>query len=219
MSGEGFLDRWSRRKRAAAAPEVAPETPSDAPEPAEAEAPEDQGPSEEEIAALPPVEDITSDTDLRQYLRKGVPRALRNAALRRKWQLNAAIRDHRDIAVDYAWDWNMPGGVPGDGGPLDRDTVARMAEDLLGPREPATPQPKAETLAAAPQTPPSEGTSQPASRAPEPAQPPPGDPSNDGPTDRNAGAPPARTPDPDPTPSTVEGDAAPRRRHGGAAPV
>jgi len=226
MSGEGFLDRWSRRKRAAATREAevataeadARERP-EAPPPSEtAETPpppDDAALTEEELAALPPVEEIDADTDLRQYLRKGVPRALRNAALRRKWLLNAAIRDHRDIAVDYAWDWNVPGGVPGDGGPLDRDTVARMAERLLAPPEPAGPPPQTSSdsrhRAAAPQDVASDSAANAVAPAPAGDAPPPpgGQPAEDSPfaappqTEKRAG--PAR-------------DAAPRRRHGGAAP-
>lgn len=148
MSGEGFLDRWSRRKLAAHAappvetrietrtetdPETAPVSPPEAGQAAPpADVPETLPP--EELARLTPLDAFDADTDLAQFLRKGVPRAMRNAALRRKWLLNTAIRDHKDIAVDYAWDWNVPGGVPGDGGPLDRDKVARMVRDVLDHR-------------------------------------------------------------------------------------
>lgn len=147
MSGEGFLDRWSRRKRTArpAEPQATGPDPQSAtqpdlaPEPAPPLVPPD--PPEtlppEELARLTPLEQMDADTDLGQFLRKGVPQALRNAALRRKWMLNPAIRDHDDIAVDYAWDWNVPGGVPGDGGPLNQDRVARMARQLLEPDQPA----------------------------------------------------------------------------------
>jgi hypothetical protein len=200
MSGEeGFLDRWSRRKRAAAATEL--HAPAETPPlevPAPAEEPETLPP--EELAKLPPVEAIDADTDLAQFLRKGVPRVLRNAALRRKWMLNAAIRDHRDIAVDYAWDWNVPGGVPGDGGPLGPDAVARMARALLGPeRDEATA-----TAAPPPETP-AEAAAAPA-EADEPASAPavPGEP---------APAVPATAAD------RPRSDPPPQRRHGGAAPV
>lgn len=116
---EGFLGRWSRRKRsgveidAEAAPEATSEpgaevtdTPAD---------PEHTPITPEELAALPKIEDLVAGSDIRGFLRPGVPRALKNAALRRMWMLTPAIRDHADPAVDYAWDWNTPGGVPGDG--------------------------------------------------------------------------------------------------------
>ncbi|MDW8443308.1 MAG: DUF3306 domain-containing protein [Acetobacteraceae bacterium] len=113
---EGFLARWSRRKRAAregrpvaAEPEVGP--PSPEPEAAPAA---DAGAAEEEpvdLESLPKIEEITLETDLSVFFRKGVPAALRNAALRRAWSLDPTIRDFIGPA-DYAWDWNTPGGVP-----------------------------------------------------------------------------------------------------------
>ncbi|MFN3936778.1 MAG: DUF3306 domain-containing protein [Gemmobacter sp.] len=142
--GDGFLDRWSRRKRAArraAEPEARP---------APAAAPDAQGADEppispEELAALPPLDQIVPGTDIRPFLRAGVPQALRNAALRRMWMLDPAIRDHADPAVDYAWDWNSPGGVPGSGGRLTQDGVRRMLDALLP--EPAAGARTAETAA------------------------------------------------------------------------
>jgi hypothetical protein len=59
-----------------------------------------------------------------------VPAALKNAALRRMWSLDPAIRDYRDLAVDYAWDWNTPGGLPGGGGGVTADGVADLLRDL-----------------------------------------------------------------------------------------
>ena len=139
----GFLDRWSRRKRESEAePEVAqPET---APEPAEVS--EDEI-SAEELAALPAPEDMTIDTDISPFLKRGVPRAMKNAALRRIWLLNPAIRDHRDLAVDYAWDWNTPGGVPGSGGEVSIRSVSELLQ-RLGNRQPElTAEEQTETLA------------------------------------------------------------------------
>lgn len=143
MTGEGFLSRWSRRKRAepreaegaapiepeaAAAPTQALEAPS--------EAPSALPPlTEEELAALPPVESIDEATDISGYLRTGVPAALKNAALRRFWSATPAVRDYLDPARDYAWDWNVPGGVPGDG-PLGPGFDAKaLAEKLFAKRE------------------------------------------------------------------------------------
>jgi hypothetical protein len=67
-------------------------------------------------------------------LRAGVPRQLRNAAMRRMWMLTPAIRDYSDPAVDYAWDWNTPGGVPGDGIGPSPEKAASMLRELLKPR-------------------------------------------------------------------------------------
>jgi general stress protein YciG len=127
--GEGFLARWSRRKveiqrEEARAPDPLPE----APEPVEAE-PEI---TPEEIEALPKVEELTVDTDISVFLRKGIPEALKNAALRRMWTLDPAIRDFRSEALDYAYDWNVPGGVPGNGPLLPTDDVGAMLRRILG---------------------------------------------------------------------------------------
>lgn len=130
---DGFLGRWSRLKRARARPAPAPvELPP--PEPETEPEPLAEGLSEEELAALPRIEDLVEGSDIRPFLRAGVPRNLRNAALRRMWMLTPAIRDYRDPAVDYAWDWNTPGGVPGDGAAPSAERAAAMLRDLLAPR-------------------------------------------------------------------------------------
>ena len=119
MSGE-FLSRWSRLKEDARRSESGPqpdaaEAPAGAP-PREAEPasvlPEPEL-TPEELAALPKVEEITAASDISGFLRRGVPDALRNAALRKMWTLDPAIRDFVGEARDYAYDWNTPGGVPG----------------------------------------------------------------------------------------------------------
>ena len=137
--GEGVLAAWSRRKRAAAraaprdkdaaaeAAETAAEVEADT-DPASQAAPEI---SAEDLAALPPIDEITGTTDLQPFMKRAVPEALRKAALRKVWLSNALIRDHDDPAVDYAWDWNAPEGVPGAGGVLQRDKVAKMMDDLI----------------------------------------------------------------------------------------
>lgn len=145
MTGEDrFLDRWSRRKVEERKTTLAPGDTEPQPDPAveEDSAPgasgsfqlSDPAPiSEQELAALPPVETLTAQSDLRAFLRPGVPPAVKNAAMRRMWLLTPAIRDHKDCAVDYAWDWNTPGGVPGNGGSMTAESVARMLSDLTKP--------------------------------------------------------------------------------------
>ncbi len=143
MTEKPFLERWSGRK--AAARHEADETSTDNPTPpgdaspqapAPATSPEVSPITEEELAALPPIETLTKGSDIRAFLRPGVPSALKNAALRKMWLATPAIRDHKDIAVDYAWDWNTPGGVPGDGGPLDPVKVKQWARQIAGLEEP-----------------------------------------------------------------------------------
>lgn len=128
-----FLGRWSRNKRAQP---VTPEAVAE-PEPAANQESEQEPLTEEQIAALPDIDDLTPQTDIRVFLQKGVPQALRNAALRRKWMLVPGIRDHKDPAVDYAWDWNTPGGVPGDGAAPSPERAAQMLRDLFAPRRDA----------------------------------------------------------------------------------
>jgi hypothetical protein len=133
---DSFLSRWSRRKRVV---EPAPAEPEQAaPEP---EVPEPPALTEEDIAALPRIEDLVEGSDIKAFLRPGVPAALKNAALRRIWLLTPAIRDYRDPAVDYAWDWNTPGGVPGDGCGPSPERAAQMLRDLFDPPKP-NPEPE-----------------------------------------------------------------------------
>ncbi|MHB2209081.1 DUF3306 domain-containing protein [Methylobacterium sp. CM6257] len=149
---EGFLARWTRRKlavRAAAlADRDAPAVPDDASVPApdapaieaahiEPQAGPEAGPPEPGWADgpaldLPSVDALTPESDLAQFLQAGVPTALRNAALRRMWSLDPAIRDFVSEAREYAYDWNTPGSVPGLGPLLPSDDVKAMLGRLLG---------------------------------------------------------------------------------------
>ncbi len=117
----GFLGRWSARKRAARRAEAAAEA---VPPPVATEAaPGSAAPAalpepEPQIdpADLPPVESIASGRDVQAFLQRGVPKALRQAALRRLWAVDPKIRDFREVA-DYDWDFNAPGYgalLPGD---------------------------------------------------------------------------------------------------------
>lgn len=132
-----FLSRWSRRKL------HADETPSDVqvfqtreprrPDqpPAEAE-PHEGEITLEELASLPGPEELTAASDITGFLRKGVPLALRNRALRRAWAIDPAIRDFVGDARDYAWDWNTPGGVPVSGPLPATMDVKKMVRDIFG---------------------------------------------------------------------------------------
>ena len=152
-----FLKRWAGRKAAARKEQPEVEPPAAAPaDNAESDAPprpRQAAPiTEEELAALPPVETLGAGSDIKDFLRPGVPVALKNAAMRKMWLLTPAIRDHKDVAVDYAWDWNTPGGVPGDGGRLDPTKAAQWARQIAGleerpPKKPRSPGPKADAAA------------------------------------------------------------------------
>jgi hypothetical protein len=154
---EDFLSRWSRRKRAAQRTDAQPE-PAEAPpesagapesvlgpdtaaDPSTAGLPEGE-PDEEEIARLPSLDDLTADSDISMFMRKGVPERLRNAALRRMWSLDPKIRDYVSEAREYAYDWNTPGGVPGFGGPLPPpEEIQKMAARIIGVFTPETEPP------------------------------------------------------------------------------
>src|ERR1700682_2165557 len=142
MSGEdpgdedkGFLARWSQRKREAKQPE--PEAPvADADVPSGPVA-ESDVPQPFDISSLPKLEDVTEGTDITGFLRKGVPEHLRNAALRKSWALDPAIRNYVNPALEYAYDWNTPGGVPGSseiGAGMD---VAQLVSQIMGGGESA----------------------------------------------------------------------------------
>ena len=139
---KGFLARWSQRKQEAKEETRQPER--DAPvadgETAAAPATEAEAPEPFDLASLPSLDELTPETDITAFLRKGVPEHLRNAALRKSWALDPAIRNYVNPALDYAYDWNTPGGVPGSselGAGLD---VARMVSQIMGSGEaPAGP--------------------------------------------------------------------------------
>lgn len=205
----GFLGRWARRKReaereaereaAAAPPEAVAEPAAPAPDvPAELEA------DPELLASLPRLEDITATTDIKVFLQKGVPAALRNAALRRAWSADPIISTYEDPARDYFWDWNAPGGVPGGGGLLDPERVAKMARDIGGKpdSEMDDSEPAPVDTAAAP----AEDAAPEADESAPPA--PPAD-----------AAPPETAPPTAQASTKLEPPATPRRRHGGALPL
>ena len=132
---KGFLARWSQRKQEAKAPEPKRDDPAgESVEPSDSPAPDDVTP-EFDLSTLPTLEELTESTDITAFLRSGVPEQLRNAALRKSWALDPAIRNYVNPALEYAYDWNVPGGVPG-GGELGAGVdVARLVSQIMG--EPA----------------------------------------------------------------------------------
>jgi hypothetical protein len=131
-----FLARWSQRKLEVRQPQTSVPGSVEGVEPV-AQRPADAEPAltAEEIEALPKVEELTPESDISVFLRRGVPDMLRNAALRRMWSLDPAIRNYVGDARDYAYDWNVPGGVPGNGPLLPVDNVETMVQQIFG-REP-----------------------------------------------------------------------------------
>ena len=131
----GFLARWSQRKQEAKQPERDARVAD--PDPAAAE-PVAEAPPEFDLSSLPSLDELTPETDITAFLRKGVPEHLRNAVLRKSWALDPAIRNYVNPALDYAYDWNTPGGVPGSselGAGMD---VAQLVSQIMGTAETAT---------------------------------------------------------------------------------
>ena len=127
---KSFLARWSQRKHEAKQPDQdAPTANSDAPSGPVAESDVAQ---EFDLSSLPKLEDMTATTDITAFLRKGVPEHLRNAALRKSWALDPAIRNYVNPALDYAYDWNTPGGVPGSSEIGSGMDVARLVSQIMG---------------------------------------------------------------------------------------
>lgn len=140
--GESLLARWSRRKRAAAAPSDAREySPPSAPETVKSSSPA-IGETPPTIP-LPPIEAIESASDVKAFLAPGVPLELTRAALRRAWRVDPAIRDFIGLS-ENTWDFDAPDGVPGFGS-LDLQEVRRLVAQVLD--EPGVTDP---TSAAAP---------------------------------------------------------------------
>lgn len=149
----GGGEREEREERSAAQPPEAPATgpgsaaappqaPAEATAPAPARAVGDEpnahapeGPAEGEeeafdLSSLPPIESLTAESDIGAFLRRGVPQALRNAALRRMWTLDPQIRSFIGPA-DYAWDFNAPDAIPGFASTLGGD-VGKLLSQAIG---------------------------------------------------------------------------------------
>jgi hypothetical protein len=150
---DNVFTRWSRRKQAARSNEAAePEKDQLAPDavaPADADRVEEQRAAAEPEAAepaepLPRIEDLTAQSDLSAFLRKGVPKMLKSAALRRMWSLDPVIRDYIGPS-EYAWDFNKPGSMAGFG-PLKaaNESFVDFLSTMSGnPAEPARAAPEA----------------------------------------------------------------------------
>src|ERR1700722_17156226 len=119
MNETDFLARWLRLKREAMTG-------------AHAAAPG-------ELANLPPIESLTSESDLGVFLRSDAPADVVLAALRGAWLKDPKIRDFIGIA-ESQWDFNDPSAMPGFG-PLEvmdegQVVVRRSAPTAAGTAEP-----------------------------------------------------------------------------------
>ncbi|CBS85998.1 DUF3306 domain-containing protein [Azospirillum lipoferum] len=118
MSGEAFLSRWSRLKRTAVKPE--PEAVEIAPPveeaaalpiavadelPADAALPDADGEADDPLKDLPPIEELTGESDFTPFLRAEVPEDLHRQALRKLWTSDPIYANDdglKDYADDYA---------------------------------------------------------------------------------------------------------------------
>jgi hypothetical protein len=138
---ENFVTRWSRLKRESEREkEAGPSEPPLGPETIAADkdgataVPPAEGMHSSPVfdpASLPPIESITAGTDIRSFLRAGVPAELTRAALRRVWTTDPAIRDFISIAENQ-WDFADPTAMPGFG-PLEAtDDVRQLVDQAMG---------------------------------------------------------------------------------------
>jgi len=134
--GDGFLARWSRRKQAAGAEPAEALPPEARPVAAEPTAPAEE--PEVPLAELPPLEQIGPDFDIRPWLKRRLPAAWRQAALRRVWASDPLIRDFKGLA-DYDWDFHTPGALPGFGDLRPDIDIGRLLDQAIGRQRPAAP--------------------------------------------------------------------------------
>ncbi len=108
---DGFLSRWSRRKRAGGATPVVearakgPSSGKAEAPPAEAERKEASARTADQTASdLPDVESLDKDSDYTPFMREGVPENLRRQALRKLWRSDPVLA-FRDGLDDYDDDY------------------------------------------------------------------------------------------------------------------
>jgi Protein of unknown function (DUF3306) len=130
----GFLARWTRRKQEAkAAPAQTPDAPQEAPSATPA-TPQAAGAEAMELP-LPSLDDVVAGGDVSVFLQAHVPESLRNAALRKLWTTDPAIRDFIEMA-DYQWNFNDPDSIPGWSSTLPGVDVQALARRIFGEAEP-----------------------------------------------------------------------------------
>jgi hypothetical protein len=85
------------------------------------------------LETLPAIDSITATTDIRAFLKPGVPDGLKHAALRQAWATDPAIRDFVGIAENQ-WDFNKPQNIPGFGLLDPSQNIQRMVAALSSGR-------------------------------------------------------------------------------------
>jgi hypothetical protein len=109
------LSRWSQRKQAARrgtlVEEAAPDPRRDEetaaiPAPMSDASGTEANPAAEEMPALPPVEELTAESDYTVFLAEKVPEAIKRAALRKLWRSDPVLAN-LDGLNDYDEDYNL----------------------------------------------------------------------------------------------------------------
>lgn len=151
-AGEGFLQRWSRRKaEARSAAENATEDPGAAAEGRPASGGEASGPAQGAPAPaapedLPDIESLDASSDYSAFMRPGVPEHLRSQALRKLWRADPSFSTI-DGLLEYGEDYTIqswPKGLIRTAYQIGRGFVTEI-EKLGGadlPRETAEPAPE-----------------------------------------------------------------------------
>ena len=166
--------------------------------PPQARGPQEKGDDDAiDPATLPPLESLGPDSDYTLFLKKGVPEALRIAALRKAWMSDPFIRDFRGPA-EYALDYTTSAF---DLRPT--DDVAKMLDRIFPPQAPAQGEPAGAVKAEPPPAPQAPPPSMGAAPAPPALELPRKDAEGRAPQAVPAAAPAAPNP---------------RRKHGGAVP-
>jgi len=139
---EPFLKRWARLKAEQAKPE-APEPAIEAPVPV-ASAPAD-APAEVRPEDLPPIEELTAESDFTPFLKEGVPEELKRLALRKLWRSDPVFAN-LDGLVEYGEDFGAAFRNPG---PV--ATLFRLGRGMPGPGDEEEAEQEPEGAAEAPQ--------------------------------------------------------------------
>ena len=115
MSEErGRLSRWAERKAAARRGEILPEPAEETPPPPAQSAslepdvaPDaEAAPADDEMPVLPPIEELTAESDYTVFLNPKVSETVRRAALRKLWRSDPVLAN-LDGLNDYDEDYNV----------------------------------------------------------------------------------------------------------------
>ena len=145
---EPFLKRWARLKGEQAKQE-APEPAVEAPVPV-ASAPAD-APAEVRPEDLPPIEELTAESDFTPFLKEGVPEELKRLALRKLWRSDPVFAN-LDGLVEYGEDFGAAFRNPG---PV--ATLFRLGRGMPGPGDEEEAEQEPEGAPEAPPPPAAEG--------------------------------------------------------------